>query len=78
MRVAGATDDHVLTELFELLKVKYPREWLLCLEILEITNNIGLANAIDFHLKKLTAQHPEFTSLISDGIQIIKQEVRAN
>ena len=78
MRVAGLTDDLVLTELFELLKVKYPREWLLCLEILEITNNIGLANSIDLHLKKLTAQHPEFTSLISDGIQIIKEEVRAN
>lgn len=74
MRTNGLEDDVVLGELFDLLKNKYPKEWLLHLEILEITNDENLALSIQSHLAKTIAEFPNLNILITDGIQIIKKQ----
>ena len=73
MRRDGLEDDTYLLELFNLLKNKYRKEWLLYLEILEITNDKNLAHSIHSHLAKLIEEFPMLNILITDGIQMIKE-----
>ncbi|OBX23285.1 phenylalanine-4-hydroxylase [Gelidibacter algens] len=75
MRTNGLEDDTVLAELFNLLKDNYPKEWLLHLEILEITNDENLALSIHSHLAKTIEKFPNLNLLITDGIQIIKKTI---
>jgi phenylalanine-4-hydroxylase len=75
MRSNEVVDDTVLAYLFDLLKGNYPNEWLLHLEILEITNDENLALSIPSHLAKLAEEFPKLTLLITDGIEIIKKQI---
>lgn len=68
------SDDNILAKLFNTLQANYPKEWLLHLEILEITNVGHLANSILTHLTKLKEQYPELSTLITDGVELIKQQ----
>jgi phenylalanine-4-hydroxylase len=73
MRRNGLADDAFLAELFNLLKDKYPKEWLLHLDVLEITNDKNLALSINSHLAKVIEKYPKLNVLITDGLQIIKE-----
>ena len=73
MRVNGLRDDNFLTELFTILKSKYPKEWLLYLEVLEIATDLNLVNSVHSYLAKLKEQYPELNTLITDGVQIVKE-----
>ncbi len=74
MRADGVTKDTVLAEIFNQIKDKYPKEWLLNLEILEITNNEKLLLSIHSHLAKIIEKFPKLTVLITDGIENIKKQ----
>ncbi len=74
MRSNGVGDDILLAKLFNLLKSKYPKEWLLYLEILEITNDLSLESLINSYLATLITQYPELNTLITDGLHIIKEQ----
>lgn len=78
MRNNALEDDAVLAELFGLLKNNYPKEWLLHLEILEITNDENLALSIQSHLAKTIVEFPHLNILITDGIEIIKKQASTN
>ncbi|EGV43851.1 aromatic amino acid hydroxylase [Bizionia argentinensis JUB59] len=73
MRNNGLEDDKVLAELFTLLKDNYPKEWLLHLEISEISNDEELAHSIHNHLEKIIEKFPQLKTLITDGIEIAKE-----
>ena len=68
-----STDDpEFIEDLFKKITVQYPAEWLLLLEIMEVSNNLSLIQSIHDYLEKLIVLHPKLSSLISDGIKIIK------
>ena len=69
----GIKDSAFLENLFKEIKVKHPKEWLLILEILEISNNSSLTKSIEDYLTQLVELHSELNSLVSDGIRIIKE-----
>ena len=69
----GLKDSAFLENLFKEIKVKHPKEWLLILEILEISNNSSLTESIEDYLTQLVELHSELNSLVSDGIRIIKE-----
>lgn len=68
-RKENKDDPELLKNLFEEVKALYPKEWLLFIEIIELSNNKKLNQLIKNYLKELISFHPELDSLISDGIK---------
>lgn len=66
-------DTAYIKNLFTNLKENYPGEWLLLLEILEVTHDFELSKAIEVNLKQLKESSPKLSSLISDGLKIINE-----
>ena len=62
----------LLKNLFEEVTTLYPKEWLLFIEIIELSNDAKLNQLIKNYFDKLISLHPELDSLISDGIKLIK------
>jgi len=48
----------------------YPKEWLLFIEIIELSNDAKLNQLIKTYFGELISLHPELDSLISDGIKL--------
>ena len=65
-------DAELLKKLFEEVTALYPKEWLLFIEIIELSNDVKLNQLIKNYFDKLISIHPELDSLISDGIKLIK------
>jgi phenylalanine-4-hydroxylase len=65
-------DAELLKNLFKEVTTLYPKEWLLFIEIIELSNDSKLDQLIKTHFNKLISLYPELDSLISDGIKIIK------
>ena len=65
-------DVKLLKDLFEKAKDNFPKEWLLLLEIMEVSKNPHLIKSIHKHLEQLIILNSELSSLITDGIQILK------
>ena len=62
----------LLKNLFEEVTTMYPKEWLLFIEIIELSNDAKLNQLIKNYFDELISLHPELDSLISDGIKLIK------
>ena len=62
----------LLKNLFEEVTTLYPKEWLLFIEIIELSNDAKLNQLIKNYFDELISLHPELDSLISDGIKLIK------
>ena len=67
-----SNDPKLLRDLFEKVKESYPKEWLLLLEIMEVSKNAHLIKSIHKHLEQLIILNSKLSSLITDGIQILK------
>jgi phenylalanine-4-hydroxylase len=65
-------DAELLKKLFNEVTTLYPKEWLLFIEIIELSNDVKLNQLIKNYFDKLISIHPELDSLISDGIKLIK------
>jgi len=65
-------DTELLKKLFKEVTTLYPKEWLLFIEIIELSNDVKLNQLIKNYFDKLISIHPELDSLISDGIKLIK------
>ena len=65
-------DAELLKKLFKEVTTLYPKEWLLFIEIIELSNDVKLNRLIKNYFDKLISIHPELDSLISDGIKLIK------
>ena len=62
----------LLKNLFEEVTTLYPKEWLLFIEIIELSNDAKLNQLIKNYFDELISLYPELDSLISDGIKLIK------
>ena len=60
-----------LREIFEQLKTAHPEDWLLPLEVLEISQDVALSKEIRQYLTDMYKQHPHLTKLIQDGLGLI-------
>jgi phenylalanine-4-hydroxylase len=67
----NGVDEKKLRDLFEQLKADQSKEWLLLLEILEISQDPRLSESISKYLQELIIKNPELEALILDGIEII-------
>ena len=65
-------DCELLKNLFLEGSTLYPKEWLLFIEIIELSNDAKLNQLIKTYFSELISLHPELDSLISDGIKMIK------
>lgn len=65
------TTQHVkkLEEIFESLKKEFPKDWLLTLEILELTNDTRVLD----YLISLKERRPEVAHLIDDGLLLLEK-----
>lgn len=66
-------DTGLLSKLFEELTTLYPKEWLIIIEIYELSNDSKLNQLIKNYFDELICLYPELDSLISDGIKMIKK-----
>ena len=66
------SDCELLKNLFLEVSTLYPKEWLLFIEIIELSNDAKLNQLIKTYFSELISLHPELDSLISDGIKMIK------
>lgn len=66
-------DAELLKNLFEEVTTLYPKEWLLFIEIIELSFDTKLNQLIKSYFDKLISLHPELDSLISDGVKMIKK-----
>jgi len=71
-RKENKNDAELLKKLFKEVTTLYPKEWLLFIEIIELSNDVKLNQLIKNYFDKLISIHPELESLISDGIKLIK------
>lgn len=67
-RESGAINVAELLRLFETLKSKFSQDWLLSLEIFELTQKDEILEYLE-HLKQ---SRPEVAHLITNGIELIK------
>ena len=71
-RIEKKNDAELLKNLFEEVTTLYSKEWLLFIEIIELSNDVKLNQLIKNYLSELISLHPDLDSLISDGIKLIK------
>jgi phenylalanine-4-hydroxylase len=72
IRESGSVDEKRLIEIFEQVKTEFPGDWLLSLEMYELSyeNDLSLQQDLLGYLKKLK-QKDEYSKLIDNGLEII-------
>ena len=73
-RASGSFSEKNLENIFEVLKQKHPNNWLLALEVLELSKDVILKERVKKHLSALAFKKPGFNELISSGLELIKNE----
>ena len=64
-----------MSQIFAEVQTKYPKEWLILLELLELSyrKKIDLAEKIHLQLSKLK-ENKDLEQLICDGLDLIKKQ----
>lgn len=70
-RESSQLDDSQLKDIFDKVRSNYSKEWLLPLEILEVTKDQILKNEIIAYLKTIASKHEKLSTLILEGIEMI-------
>ena len=80
IRNSSEKDATKLDEIFKILQQNHPTDWLLPLEIYEITipTNSKLAEEILQHLLHLKQQKPKVAHLIEGGLELIEASISFN
>lgn len=78
IRNEQSKDETVLYSIFEKAKKSFSTDWLLALEILEITESEELADTIKFYLEQYANANPARKKLVEDGLDLlpVKHEVK--
>jgi len=69
-----------LNQIFEILKINYPKDWLLSVELLEVAQRDNLSQLKEkvlLHLEDLKTKRPEVKHLIEFGIELILDASKA-
>ena len=74
LRINKSPDEELMSEIFDEVKIKYPNEWLILLELFELTHlyNIEFGGKIHTQLAKLK-ENKDLEQLICDGLELIKK-----
>jgi phenylalanine-4-hydroxylase len=64
-------DKNQLNSIFEILQNEFPKDWLLSIEILEITTDEVLKNKVISHLENIKINRPEVIKLIENGLDLL-------
>lgn len=71
-RHSHISNQSIIEEIYTEVKSKYPKQWLLLLELLEISRGDHLRQEIKTYLINLGKKEPHLESLIEEGIQLIR------
>ena len=69
-RTTSKYTDENLIEIFNTLVKNHKNDWLLPLELLELTKNTGLISGIKSHLNAISKNKPKLSRLISSGLTL--------
>ena len=74
LRINKSPDEELISEIFDEVQTKHPNEWLILLELFELTHidNIELGGKIYTQLAKLK-ENKDLEQLICDGLELIKK-----
>ena len=73
LRASESFSEKDLDNIFGILKQEDPYNWLLPLEVLELSNSAELKSCIKKHLSKLAFEKPNLRGLIASGFELIKK-----
>lgn len=78
MREKNSATDQKVSEIFDLLLNNYPKEWLLHLELYEVSieKELSVAPFIFKHLKKLQ-ENKDYKELVTNGLSLLKKPIIA-
>ena len=71
LREQELQDESKLKEIFQTISTSFNKEWLLPLEILELTTDESLKNGVTDYLKIIASQNQKLETLILEGIEMI-------
>ena len=71
MRTNKTIKEPVLSSIFETLKKEYPTDWLLPLEIAEISNSKELVSKVKSQLETIIEKKPSSKKLIEEGLELL-------
>lgn len=74
-RTTSKYTDNDLSEVFNTLVKNHKNDWLLALELLELTKTTDLISEIKSHLNLISKNRPELSHLINSGIELVKVPV---
>jgi phenylalanine-4-hydroxylase len=74
LRTNKSSNQELMSKIFDEIQTKYPNEWLILLELFELTHisNIELGDKIHTQLAKLK-ENKDLEQLICDGLELIKK-----
>lgn len=72
MRQGGSSDERRLRQLFERVRAEAPEDWLLPLELVELTEDPGLDADLREHLARLGADDEQVAGLVSAGLGLLE------
>lgn len=75
LRESKSYSNQSLESIFELVQKEYPNEWLILIEILEISENQYLTRGVKSHLLEISARNENLSELISSGIAISSKAI---
>jgi phenylalanine-4-hydroxylase len=75
LRANKSLDEEIMSQIFAEVQTKYPKEWLILLELFELSyrKKIDLAEKIHLQLSKLK-ENKDLEQLICDGLDLIKKQ----
>ena len=75
LRANKSLDQEIMSQIFAEVQTKYPKEWLILLELFELSyrKKIDLAEKIHLQLSKLK-ENKDLDQLICDGLDLIKKQ----
>ena len=75
LRANKSLDEEIMSQIFVEVQTKYPKEWLILLELFELSyrKKIDLAEKIHLQLSKLK-ENKDLEQLICDGLDLIKKQ----
>lgn len=74
-REEGGINNASLVGLFKQLKDEYPTDWLLPLEIYELTSDMTLKQELHTYLKAKIETNPNLSTLINDGLELVEEQI---
>jgi len=70
-RAEQEIDTNELAMLWKTIQNKYPQEWLLMLELIEISDNALLNKSIESELNNIANNQTHLKALIKDGLELL-------